>query len=197
MRIGTAALWLVSAGAFLFIGIAHASILSGSVSFNPVTDLFTYSYALNNTSGPSTVNEMSILIDSAVGDFTLSPTAHTDPPGTSFATAVSGGSSQPPLNEFGTFWQWSGFSVPVGTTLSGFSFTTPDGPVADLANNYVIFGDTYSGGPPISPGTIEFGHIVAPDLSMPTMSTVPEPRMLGLIMFALTLCLQRSKFRLT
>ena len=157
-------------------GIANAGILTGSVSFNSITNLYTYSYTLDNRSGPATVNDFAILI-STVQDPTLTPAAHTDPGGSIFFTSFSGSSSLPPLNESGTFWEWASFSVPVGTMLSGFSFSTPYAPVSNSANNYFLYGDTYTGGPPGNEGVIEYGHIVAPDVPVPT---APEPSSLML-----------------
>ena len=190
MRIQSIVPCVASAGLLVVAGIANAAILTGGVSFNPITDVFTYSYTLNNTSGPATVTELSILIDSALQDFTLAPTAHTDPAGTSFDIAVSGSSALPPLNEFGTFWQWQ-VSVPVGTTLSGFSFTTPQAPVLNSSNNYFLFSTTFTGGPPGNTGIIEFDHVIAPDFAVPELGTC------GLIASALTLLASFRKFRIT
>jgi hypothetical protein len=153
--------------------LAADPILSGSVSFNPATSLYTYSYVVDNRLGPAGINELSILIDGSKQDFSLEPIAHVEPLGWDFATAISGSSALPPLNEFGTFWQWfDSVGVPVGATLSGFSFTTDRGPTAGLNNNFFLFSTSFSGGPPMNEGTVEFGHIVAPDFGV---QAVPEP----------------------
>jgi hypothetical protein len=83
------------------------------------------------------------------------------------------------LNEFGTFWQWfDSLGVPVGATQSGFSFTTDHGPTAGVNNNFFLFSDTFFDGPPMNEGTVEFGHIVAPDFGVQPVS---EPSTFGLL----------------
>jgi len=89
--------------------------------------------------------------------------------------AVSGSSADSPLNEYGAFWQWyAGQALPMGSTLSGFSFMTPFAPVTDSANNYFLWSNSYTGGPSLigNGGIVEWGHIVAPDFSA---ATVPVP----------------------
>ncbi len=184
MRIGSVMICLVAAEMFVFAGIANAgTILTGSESLNPVPGLFTYAYTLNNTSGTATVTELSILIDSAMQNPSLAPTAHTDPPGTSFDIALSGSSALPPLNEFGTFWQWQ-VSVPVGTVLSGFSFTTSYAPALNSENNYFLYSN-------VPETVVEYGNVIAPDVA------TPEPGTCGLIVFTLTLLASDRKIRMT
>lgn len=143
-------------------------ILSGSVTFDSATHLYTYKYAMDNSSGPAPITELSVLINPFVQDFMLTPVSHTTPPGGwIFVTAISGSSALPPLNEFGTFWQWNSGSLSVGSSLPGFSFTTPYGPEPGQANNYFLYSTSYSGGPG-GTGVVEYGHIVAP-------LAVPEP----------------------
>ncbi|HXZ46145.1 MAG TPA: VPLPA-CTERM sorting domain-containing protein, partial [Pseudolabrys sp.] len=101
---------------------------------------------------------------------------HTTPAVWSFGGAVSGSSADSPLNEFGTFWQWyASQALPVGSTISGFSFTTPFAPVTGSANNYFLWSNSYTGGPSSigNGGIVEWGHIVAPDLSAPAAVPVP------------------------
>jgi hypothetical protein len=87
----------------------------------------------------------------------LVPIAHIDPTNWIFNTAISGTSANPPLNEFGTFWEWYSYpGLSGGKTLSGFSFTTQIAPTTSAANNYFIYS-------PVSGATIrEYGHIAAP-----------------------------------
>lgn len=151
-----------------------APILSGSVSFNPITHLYKYNYVMDNSSGPAAITELSVLINPFVQDFTLTPVSHTDPPGGwFFVTAISGSSALPPLNEFGTFWQWNSGLLPVGNTLPGFSFTTRYGPAPGQANNYFVYSNFYSGGPG-GTGIVEYGHVIAP-------LVVPEPTTMFLL----------------
>lgn len=147
--------------AMLLAGTSKASMLNGSVSFDPATNLYTYSYVVDNISGPAAITELAILINDQVAALDLHPDAHTDPPGTSFWTGISGSSANPPVNESGTFWEWEYVYVPVGTEASGFSFTTAAPPVVSSANNYFLFADTFTQGPDNS-GIVEFGPIVAP-----------------------------------
>ncbi len=154
------------------IGTANGAILSGSVSFDSNTGLYTYSYSLDNTTGPATLNELSVIIDSSQNRINRYPLSYTEPSGTGFGIAVSGTSADPPLNEFGIIWDWS-MELPVGNTLSGFSFTTAVVPVSGTANNYFLWSSFYTGGPPLigGGGIVEYGHIVAPDYG----ATVPIP----------------------
>jgi hypothetical protein len=48
-----------------FFGRAQANILSCSVSFDSTTNLYTYSYTLDNTLGLAAIDELSVLIDRA------------------------------------------------------------------------------------------------------------------------------------
>ena len=152
--------------------VSAGSILSGTVSFNTITNLYTYNYVVDNRSGTVPVNEVSILINSSEGIESLIPFSHTDPSGWGFHTAISGTSALPPLDEFGAFWGWfSSEGVPVGSILGGFTFTTDSGPVSSLNNNYFLYSTSLAlsgGGPPNQPGVVEYGHIVAPNV-------VPEP----------------------
>jgi hypothetical protein len=147
-------------------GNAGANILNGSVSFDSLTNLYTYSYVLDDSNSSTPIAELSVLIDSA--GFPRDPVSHTTPPGWNFDLAFSGSIAGPPYNESGSFWQWGGGPVAVGDTLDGFSFTTPVEPTTSDKNNYFLF---YS-------DVHEFGHIVAPDFSpnyVPPLSPVPEP----------------------
>lgn len=172
----------------LVVGVPamSGSILSGAVSFNTATHLYTYMYTVDNTSGPAPVNDFAVLINPFAANFTLTPVSSTTPVGWMFFTSVSGSSALPPLNEFGTFWEWGGGSVAVGSTLSGFSFTTPYGPQVGSANNYFVFSFSFNGGPIGNEGTVEFGHIVAP-------LVVPEPS--GLILLGTGLLVGMNALR--
>jgi hypothetical protein len=149
-------------------------ILSGSVAFDPASGLYTYSYVVDNRSGPAAVTEVSILVDSS-RQLGPGPLGHTDPSGTRFQLTYSGFSALPPLNEFGRFFAWEiPQGVSVGATLSGFSFTTDRGPTPGGYNNYFVFSRFFPGGPPEHQGVVEYGHIVAPDFG-PAGTVVPVP----------------------
>ena len=85
------ALWLITGVLIATVPCFAAPILSGSVSYDSVTKLYTYAYTMDNTNGPATITELSVLIDSTTADFTLTPTSFTSPSGGwNFVTAVSG-----------------------------------------------------------------------------------------------------------
>ena len=110
MKLKLAMFVTVVIGTF-FAEVSRGSILNGSVSFNPDTNLFTYSYTINNISGPAAITKLDVLISNQFYDYDLNPPAlkplaHEDPPDSQFVIAVAGGSANPPLNESGTFWSW-------------------------------------------------------------------------------------------
>src|SRR6266852_3149165 len=114
LRLMRARVLLLTAFALLGGRVEALPILSGSVSFDSATNRFTYSYVVDNSVGPAPIHELSILINSARQDPFFMPAAHTEPPGWNFSPATSGSSALPPLNEFGTFWQWfNSTGVPV------------------------------------------------------------------------------------
>ena len=148
-------------------------ILSGSVSFDPTTGLYTYSYTLDNQSGPAPIYDIDILIDMTVIGYISS--SHTNPAGWTSYSAQSGYSALPPLDEYGMFWEWytPGGGVPVGSDLSGFSLITRVAPSTSSSNDYFLSGAGYSGGPAPNYGVAEYGHVVAP--LFPADWVVPEP----------------------
>jgi hypothetical protein len=159
---------------------ANAAILSGNVSFDSNTSLYTYSYTLDNTSGPAAIKEFSVLFDNSQATISTPPHSYMTPAGWSFGQAVSGSSADSPLNEYGAFWQWyASQALPTGGTMSGFSFTTSFAPVTDSANNYFLWSNSYTDGPPLigGGGIVEWGHIVAPNFSA---AVVPVPATLWL-----------------
>jgi len=153
---------------------ANAAILSGNVSFDSNTGLYTYSYSLDNTSGPGAIKELSVLVDSSQNRVSAPPASFASPTGWSSRQAVSGTSADSPLNEFGAFWQWwANQALPVGNTMTGFSFTTAFAPVTGSANNYFLWSNSYTGGPSAigNGGIVEWGHVVAPNF----VAAVPIP----------------------
>lgn len=156
---------------------ADAAMLSGNVSFDSDSGLYTYSYVLDNTAGLAAIKELSVLVDGSQDKLTQTPLSHTSPSAWSLREAVSGSSADSPLNEFGTFWQWyAGPALSIGETMSGFSFTTSVAPVIGSANNYFLWSNSYTGGPSGigNGGIVEWGHIVAPDFGA-AVAPVPVP----------------------
>jgi hypothetical protein len=171
----------------LSVPVCASPILSGSVTQNG--PLYTYSYGLDNSSGPGPINELSILIDSAAINLTENPLSSTSPLDWNFHVAFSGGIANPPYNEFGTFWQWGGTDLSVGQTLGGFSFTTTVAPTTLTNNNYFLFCPDNCGS--FTDGIVEYGHIVAPDFAHPTPQ-VPEPNSFGLTLLCSALVIISS-----
>src|SRR6266849_5698046 len=103
--------YLLSFPTFLLLGSVlvcqtpaaySAPILFGSVTQNG--SFYTYSYTLDNTSGPGPIRELSILINSLGYDPSLTPVSHVEPTNWGFSVAVSGAIGNPPYNEVGMFW---------------------------------------------------------------------------------------------
>jgi PEP-CTERM motif len=147
--------------------------LTGSVSFDPSTDLYTYSYAVEND-GPGPITSVDLFVapfspsQFALLDATppllqiIAPT-YTAPSGWTMAPAYSGGIGSgicnSPYDMCGGFYQFVDLngSLAVGTTLTGFSFATPFAPTTDGgANDYDLYGDA-------STGIVAYGNVVVPD----------------------------------
>jgi len=161
--------FIFGVGAMFFqVPATYASILSGSVTQNG--PLYTYSYMLDNTSGPGPISEVSVLVDYGNLQANVPPNSHADPVSWNFQMTFSGSIANPPYNELGSFWAWQSDSpLAVGQTLTGFSFTTNLAPTPSTSNNYFLFCPTSSCG---SDGVVEYGHIIAPQIGA---QTVPEP----------------------
>jgi hypothetical protein len=79
---------------------------------------------------------------------------------------VSGGSANPPVDEFGTFWSWYNKNgVPAGAITPAFSFLTDRGQDTYLNNNSFLFSSALGGVPPTF-GIASFGHVIAPDFGV-------------------------------
>lgn len=140
-------------------------ITTGRVEYDAATHLFTYSYTLDNTTGPWLVTELSVLVAPNRADFDLRPPAWTAPSGWAFVTAVSGGIANGPYTEVGTFWQWyKADGLPVGERAE-FTFASSYGP-GGVGNNYFVFAPEATRGG--QDGIIEYGRTVAPVVA-------PEP----------------------
>ena len=148
------------------------TVLLGSVSFDPTTNLYTYSYTIDNTTGPAPITMLTLR-------FSGTPVSSTSPSGWMLLTHrnLSVGS---PVNMFGESINWMGengvgsASIPVGSTLSGFSITTPFAPLTTGSNNFILEGQ-FNGGPPQYPSFVTWGNVTGP------ASPVPEPATLLLL----------------
>jgi hypothetical protein len=148
--------------------LGDAPILLGRVEFlTPGSGLYAYSYVVDNRRGQVAVNEVAILVDSVNINTNVTPKDIGEPSGWRFSTAFSGSSSDPPVNEFGTFWDWFNESgVPAGTVSDVFSFVTNRAPTLVTKNNYFLYSAQVSSVPPLD-GIVAYGNIVAPDFGVP------------------------------
>jgi len=168
---------LINIGFLFLLFIASqaraTSMLTGSVSFDDVTDLYTYTYTLDTAGFKGNITIVDILQNSGFyfeGPF---PVSHTEPAGWQFVLSVGG-----PLggdeNIAGSFWGWwiSPVGNPTYNDIQTFSFTTKRGVNTLLENNYGLFNNSLV----VPTGYIEIGHIVGPELVNInySVSTVPE-----------------------
>jgi hypothetical protein len=168
------ALWIVAADSYVQRADG-ATILSGSVAFNSNTNLYTYSYTLDNTNGSKGVSEIIILVGRQGRP--PWPVPHTSPTGWNFDISNGGLGSDVGIN-----YTWRGY-LPVGSVLSGFSFSLSFGPIKSSLNDYFLFGwNINSSGHAIDGGVIKLGNIVAPNVANaastvlpPTSTPLPKP----------------------
>jgi hypothetical protein len=176
----------------------RADLLSSTISFNPQTQLYTYHYTVTNTT-PDWLQEFDIRVGPTPAALTAAAFANpARPEGTASAAGWIFNAAVLPARAYsggGTYWSWfypAGISP--GTTVSGFSFTTPAPPAVAVPG-----GMNYYGGfefPPPPPGSVGLplgwygspGQIIAPALSAAQISDVsaaPEPSALLLVASAL------------
>lgn len=198
MRLWTAVVGLL--GLLSAAPACRADLLSGTVAYDPHTQLYTYSYTVTDTGAPGAwLQEFDIrvgpapsaLAGAAVASAAL-PVATTAPAGWIFNAAVQPAGGY--LGEAGTYWSWFyPASLPPGATVSGFSFTTAAPPAVRTAG-----GKNYYGGFELIDGLFSLnlgvdsspGQVVAPALSAAQISEVsaaPEPSALLLGASALLL----------
>lgn len=170
----------LSALSFLLLASAAVAkadtLLLGSVSFDPATNLYTYSYTVDNTTGPAPIQYLMLQFSAtAVPNTTI-----TSPSGWGVSTSQRVDYGSPVLVSGDiVFWQsTSGLGttdIAVGSVLSGFTITTPAAPLTMNQNNFVILGRPFTGGPVQYPDVVTWGHVMAPT------SPVPEPATLFLL----------------
>lgn len=136
--------------------------ITGSVSFNAATGIYTYSYTIDNIGGTGPMFGFSLQISPGYSDFY--PLSYTMPPGWDFTVgSVAGGSCQE-FGECGAFWSWeeNQNGVLPGESLSGFSFQTTVAPSTSAGNDYFTFD-----------GSVDniydavFGNVVVPNYTIP------------------------------
>lgn len=172
----------------------HAtSILSGEVTFDSQSSLYTYTYTLDTTALTSNTIEVGVLQNVAL-NYGPPPVSHTQPSSDwIFATSGGGLQNSGDSNIFGSFWQWThNYFAPSAsnTGLLVFSVTTTRGANTSPANNYFIFDGGATTGPAENPGFFEVGHIVGPEfvnIPLPPVSSVPEPQAYPMLVAGLAL----------
>lgn len=153
------------------ISALGSGLLTGTVTFDSTTSLYTYSYTLQNLGGNGRINQFYIAVNSLGGAGGM-PRSPLDPPGwsgpffagpsTSFcdtANLVCGG-------EYG--WippngQYVFGGLPEGETLAGFSFQTTAAPMVTNQNTYSLFFPDF----PSLGIYFEAGSVVVPDFHIP------------------------------
>jgi hypothetical protein len=154
---------------------AAGPMLTGGVTYDPATRLYTYSYTLDDRAALAPIDQIYIRIASGVSDFNLAPIGHTGPaPFTDFTTYVGGGPASYPS---GTMFGWNAYrdwDTLTRGVRTGFSFTTPHAPSAEAADNYSLFS-TASTFPPhnLVDGHLEYGWVVAPDFNQALSALEP------------------------
>jgi len=155
-------------------------MLTGSVTYDRSSQLYTYSYTLDDRTSPGAVNVVEIRIATHIYDiFHLNPVSHTtSAPFSDFYTAEGGWDT--PAFPGGTFYEWYAWMRPLTPGVhNGLSFTSRYGPGTDDVANYTLFSSAVTG-PPLyrTDGFVEYGRVVAPDL---TSAPEPAPLVLAII----------------
>ena len=178
---------LVLTVAFGRVGSAQAGpMLTGSVSYDRASQLYTYSYALDDRIAPATIDVVLIRIATHVYDvFHLAPVSGTGPAPFDHFIVGSGGSRNEDAFASGTLYGWDAWERRPLTpgVYSGLSFTSRYGPGAENAPNYILYSHLIFN--PDGSG-VEVGRVVAPDLT-----NAPEPGALALVVIGLAAVLLR------
>jgi hypothetical protein len=150
-----------------------AQLVTESVTQDPISHIYTYHYAVDNTGGSESVLDVAVLVIPGQEVPLLPPLTHTSPPGWTYFTSFGG--LNPPT---GTFQEWfSGTGVAPGTYLGGFSFSTPFGPVGTTTPNYMLFKSPSN--------TSDVGIVEAPQLPPPNDVPLLDVRTLIFLAIAL------------
>lgn len=178
----------------LFTGqLSAAPMLTGNVSFDDTTDLYTYTYVLDTTGYDGNIVEVFIHQNLAFNFDKPYPMAHSEPENWSFVLLV--GSAGPNTFE-GSHWGW--WKDPgTDNDISTFSFTTERGVNTSPENNYAIYNNSF---PTPPSGFVEVGRIVGPELvDIPPVSPVPENETYAMMMAGLGMLgfISRRKSRKT
>ena len=170
-------------------------LVSGEVSFDSSTQLYTYRYSIGGSpEAVPPIIEFAIRIGDQAWTSSAKPDSFTEPPGGwGFSSATQGNNPAIGIGP-SAFWAW--LNIPPedptgpygGEPTGGFSFTTSRQPATTELTNYFLFGSTMAG-PPGAEGFFEYGHVVAPDFgAFPTPPpAIPEPETWLMLSFGLGL----------
>jgi hypothetical protein len=152
----------------------RATLLTGAVSFDSQTDLYTYDYTVDVPVGDRPIYELVVKVDSVnlfwENGYLALPVIHTEPSGWSFSPGISfgdvgGAITIGPIQTFGpgSDWGWRGYlggGIAPGST-GHFSFSTTQGPTpTQNVNSFLYIGDVFQDN---TLNFVEVGHVVAPD----------------------------------
>lgn len=148
------------------------SLVTGQVSFNAESGLYTYTYTLDAADLPSPDFIEFAVVASHSGDPRLPlPPSYGSNTGWRLEIA-SGGWFQEDINVNGTFYMWKGLTPVQGVPQLEFWFTSTEAPDTSGQNNYFIWtATTY--GPQNLP--LDFGRVVGPNIDYVAPPPVPEP----------------------
>jgi hypothetical protein len=161
-------------------------MLSGSVSYDPGTHLYTYSYTLDDRTAADPVTHIYIRVLTDAFNPGLTPTNATTVPPYQFGTFTGQGLIGHPELPGGTFFGWTvgGDPPPVTAGLKdGFSFTTPYAPMTGGPPDFYLWSTGATDAPGgLANGVQEVGWVVAPDFAI---APTPEPGSLALAVLGL------------
>ena len=159
---------------------AHAvSAVTGTVSYDPVTKLYTYTYTVDaSVLSSQGYVEFAIRQNEQINWSGPLPDAWGQSAGFNFF--MTAGSQPNPVLVPGTFWTWISDTPNVVYTQDlVFWFSTTRGVSTDTRNNFFVFTGGGTTGPPGYEGFVDFGNIVGPalvNIEAPP-GIVPEPGM--------------------
>ena len=162
-------------------------MLTGTVAYDRPSQLYAYSYVLDDLSALSPVDAVFIRVATHVYDLThLNPVGYTAP--APFSNFLLGSAADVHGNEAvfasGTVYGWEAASavargtgiVPGAGVYGGFSFTSRYGPGTGNDSNYELFATSRYDAADRYETRLEVGRVVAPELA-----NTPEPGTLALV----------------